>query len=350
MCLRHNSELDPYARLEKRKVDRPRKAVVLSSAVLGPTCPWLIERTMTDIPTNANPEVADVLVYVDEAGDRGLVRNLTPADDDKISVIAALPVPAAMRAAASQLIAPLYARFVAGMPPDAKPHITDAFAPGREAWATIAREVRSDLEGIFRRNGFVIVYAARRFGVARQSFIHFQSVKANAKASASDRYKVSRGNRPSDDRVEDVLVSTLGLLMEEFAAQENHQRVDLMFDEIDASVAARHAADLNRIRTISRLSRTVSGWDTVEQKRVEGRIDFEALADFELDTRRLGQIDVIGKRDPLVFAADVVANGLWRHLKSLDVDAALNATTSLEGWSLGDRVWGAGRASSLDRF
>jgi len=305
---------------------------------------------MTDDPVNEMFQLPDVLVYVDEAGDRGLIRDLTPADDGKISVIAALPVPAASRTAASQLVEPLYARFVAGMPADAKPHITDAFSPGREAWAAIAREVRTELEGVFRRHGFVIVYAARRFGVSRQSFTHFLSVKADANTSVSARYKVTGSNRPSDDRVEDVLVSTLGLQMEEFAEQEDHNRVDLMFDEIDASVAARHAADLKRTRTISRVSRTVRGWDTVDQKRVEGRIEFEAHADFPLDTQRLGEITVIGKDDPLVFAADVVANSLWRHLKTLDAEAALNANTSVEGWSLGDRVWGAGRASSLDRF
>ena len=53
-----------------------------------------------------------------------------------------------------------------------------------------------------------------------------------------------------------------------------------------------------------------------------------------VDATHVGSIVVAGKTDPLVFAADVVANHLWRHLKTASADAPLNDGRALKGWVL----------------
>jgi hypothetical protein len=97
------------------------------------------------IAADPSPPKPDVICFIDEAGDRGYLRNLTAYDDDKISVLCALPVPAEHLDDVRSVVSPLYREFVTAAPPGAKLHITDAFKPGNEAWAAVARDVRRRL-------------------------------------------------------------------------------------------------------------------------------------------------------------------------------------------------------------
>jgi hypothetical protein len=85
----------------------------------------------------------------------------------------------------------------------------------------------------------------------------------------------------------------------------------------------------------------VKGYDLSNKKKVEGKITIEVRgAPFELDAKRIGGFLVEGKDNPFVFAADVVANSLHHHLSKLAC-AKLNAPSSIQGWRLGHRVYGA---------
>jgi hypothetical protein len=260
----------------------------------------------------------------------------------------ALPVPAEHEAVVVELIKPLHDRFVAAAPPGAKHHIADAFTVGNEPWAAVARDVRDELFALMQNIRLVVVYAARRFALARNVFEHSQNIIAQAKAASSGRYRITGAERPSDERIEDNVMSTLLLMLDGFAEQEKRQRVDILFDEIDKPVADRYRDALEVTRSLTRNHHKVAGWDTHEKQRVSGSITMAADAPFRLDSQFVGEIAVVGKSSPLVFAADVVANSLWRHLGTLDDAAWLNDAAAVAGWPLGDLVWGKDAEKNLD--
>jgi hypothetical protein len=297
------------------------------------------------------PAAADLLAYVDEAGHRGMLRNLASDQDDRISVLCALPIPAELNQPAIDLVEPPFRRFVSAAPPNAKLHIADAFLPGNEAWAKVAHEVRDDLFALIHTSQFVVVYVARRFGVARSTFELGDNLAKEAKKAASGRYTVSGADRPSDDRIEDDLVQTMALMLDGFAEQASKQRVDVLFDQIDDGLAMRYTAAFERTRNISGGTHAVKGWDKELKQRVSGSIQTSVeRPEFRLDTAFLGEIIVVGKDNPLVFAADVVANSLWRHLGTLPAEAALNDGAAVANWPLGDRVWGKDAPKNFDSF
>ncbi|WP_156995470.1 hypothetical protein, partial [Elstera litoralis] len=58
------------------------------------------------------------------------------------------------------------------------------------------------------------------------------------------------------------------------------------------------------------------------------------VKDKMVNADRIGEIIVIDKSDPLIFAVDVIANSLLRHLKKLSSDAPLNIDKSVRDWCL----------------
>ncbi len=71
---------------------------------------------------------ADVMCFIDEAGDRGYVRNLRPEQDQRVCVLAALPILAEHVDYARGEVRRAFDRFVLAAPDGAKHHITDAFS------------------------------------------------------------------------------------------------------------------------------------------------------------------------------------------------------------------------------
>lgn len=300
--------------------------------------------------SSVTPPVADLVAYVDEAGEKGYLRELDPTRDDAIGVMCALPIPQQHLAYIQTRIAPLFDRFKNAAPPNAKLHITEAFKAGHEAWRTVAEEVRASLFDLLIEVNCVVLYVARRCAVARRSFETAQHLIEQAKTGLRGPVRIVGANRPSDETIDDNIMSTLGLMLDEFVEQEGMQRVDIRFDQIDAPLAQRYAAQLEETRQISSSQRVVHGWDSQAQQKVAGVITMSAESGFPLDTRHLGNIDVVGKNDPLVFAVDVVVNSLWRHLKTLPPNAPLNDGASVDRWALGDRVWGKDAPKNWDNI
>jgi hypothetical protein len=75
--------------------------------------------------------------YVDEAGARGLLRELKSERDQEISLMCALVFEPGGHAKAIEIFRPGLEAFCQAMPPGAKLHITDAFKPGNEAWGEV---------------------------------------------------------------------------------------------------------------------------------------------------------------------------------------------------------------------
>jgi hypothetical protein len=236
--------------------------------------------------------------YVDEAGARGLVRDLKPERDQHISIMCALVFEPNGHAKAIQTFTPGFEAFRQAMPADAKLHATDAFKPGNEAWGKVAEKVREEFVGHLKTVRPMVVYSARRLKLAREAHSRDRTLIEAAKAAKRSAIKVTGANQPSDARVEDDLVICLSLRLDAFAGDmasqvHNVQQVDLLFDEID--VAERYEALIQRTREISKTVTKVSGWDPAQSKRVEGSIQFTAEAPFRLDTQYIGGIHVMGK-------------------------------------------------------
>ena len=132
----------------------------------------------------------------------------------------------------------------------------------------------------------------------------------------------------------------LALMLDTFAESEGQQSIDIKFDEIEKAVAKRYESALEITRNVSKTTEAVEGWNPDTKGKEHGQIVISASAPFELDSKYLGEITVVGKSDPLIFAVDVVANSLWRHLGRLPPNALLNNATSVVGWEAESLVWG----------
>jgi hypothetical protein len=300
-------------------------------------------------------ETTRIPAYIDEAGARGRVRDLTPARDHEFGLICALVFAPDAHAETVQLFTPGFERFRAVMPAGAKLHITDAFKPGNEKWAEVAREVRTEFIELIQRKHPVIVYAARRLALSRNWHAATDAAMTSAKAARRSKIKLTGADRPSDWRVEDDLITMLALRLDAFGeiAQQAHLNpwIDLFFDETDKEVAERYEAAVARTASITSTVETVAGWDPATNKRVQGSVTMEVKdPPFRIDTQYLGGIYVIGKEHPLVLAADIVTNYLAHHLAQLGPDAPLNAPSSIEGWELAQRVWGVSDDASDDLY
>ena len=172
-----------------------------------------------------------------------------------------------------------------------------------------------------------VIYEARRLAVDRGSYELQENMVSQAKAARRSPIRIP--DRPSRSAVEDHLVLGLALKLDAFCEHAGRQRIDLIFDELDAKVAQRYDDAVNRTRNIGRSTRRVKGWNPQTNSRVEGEISFQADAPFPLHTRFLGELHVAGKLDPLVLATDIVANSLYDHLMTLPASAYLNVRKAL---------------------
>jgi hypothetical protein len=294
-----------------------------------------------------------VPAYVDEAGARGLVRELKPERDHEFGLMCAVLFEPDGHAKAIQDFTPPFEAFRNAMPTGAKLHITDAFKPGNEAWRAGAESVREEYLRLIQTIHPMVIYAALRLRLVRAAHERSEDLQAVAKAARRSPVKIVGENRPSDARIEDDLITSLALRLDAFAedmAGQVHdvKQVDLLFDEID--IAQRYEATIQRTREVSKNITTVKGWDPTQSARVEGAIGFKVDAPFRVDTKFIGGIHVVGKAHPLILAADIVTNHLAHHLRQLPADSPLNAPSSVEGWVLQDRVWGVMDKASEDLF
>ena len=203
----------------------------------------------------------------------------------------------------------------------------------------MAKAVRSDLHGLIRCLQIPVIYEARRLAVERDSYELLENMVSQAKATRRSPIRIP--DRPSRSTVEDHLVLGLALKLDAYCEGAGRQRIDLIFDQLDAKVAQRYDDAVNRTRNIGRSTRRVKGCNPQTNSRIEGENSFQADAPFPLHTRFLGELHVAGKLDPLVLATDIVANSLYDHLMSLPASAYLNRPQSIAGWELQDRVYGA---------
>ena len=281
---------------------------------------------------------ADTLAFVDESGAGGLSSKLTPDRDHELGLVCALLVPASRVQEFRDAFRPGYESFADAMPSGAKLHITDAFASGNESWARVARRVRSEFHGLVHRLGIPLIYEARRLRIDRESHNLLHNIPSPDDSSRNSSPRL-RGH-PSRSRVESHLVLGLSLKLDAFCADYQLHKVDLLFDNLDGKLARLYRDTIERTRKVGNSTHILKSRHPDPALRTEFKLSFESDSPIPLSTRFLGQLRIAGKSDPLVLAADSLANALYDHLTSLPSDAHLNRPSSIEGWDLAHRVYG----------
>lgn len=284
---------------------------------------------------------ADAVAYVDEAGEKGFVRNLTADRDSKIGLLGALVFPLPRIDEFRAAFEPHFERFKnEGGGSLKKLHITEAFRPGNEHLRPMAVEVRSAIFDQVRVKSVPVIYTARRMRLLRKSHALLEELKAQAGSTRRSKH-IAIPNRPSGDRIEGDLIKGLTLLLDTFSIDCCLAQIDVATDDMDLPIAIGLNESMDQTRSISFAQTTVKAFNLNTRKPVTGTITVSVPnSPFELDVKHVGDLVVVGKDDPLVFATDVVVNALNDHLVSLVDAAPLNAPSSVKNWTLEDRVWG----------
>lgn len=279
------------------------------------------------------------IAYVDEAGRFGLVRDITPDDDHLIAVLAAVVFEPEQRERAIHDLTPPFEAFKRAAPLGAKLHITDAFAPGNEEWAAVAREVRETYLSTLACLSCPIIYAARRHRIARwlrDTLDH----AIEAYPAPPSPIRVIGSERPDPERIEDTVMKYLALRLDAYADDHGIGLIDVIFDSTDDGVMRRYQAAVARTKSISSTVHTVHGWHRDDQKRVSATVRSTVSSSVPVDTQFVGKLLVSEKDDPLVLAADIAANSINHHLVKLAADAPLHIPETMQGWTLHHLLWG----------
>lgn len=280
-----------------------------------------------------------LIAYVDEAGCFGLVRDIDPSRDELIGILAAIIFTPEKHREATEALAPYFLAFKEAAPPGAKLHITDAFAPGNEDWAAVATEVRDAYLSTLARLRCPITYAARRHGIAR--FLRdYLDESIEAYPAPPSPIRIVGGERPNPERIEDTIMKYLALRLDAYAEDCDPRPIDLVFDATDSGVMRRYKAAIERTKSISGTTTVTHGWNQDARKQVTATMRTSVSSAFPVDVQFLGELHVSSKDDPIVLAADIVANSINYHLKKLPPDAPLHRLESLASWHLNSLVWG----------
>jgi hypothetical protein len=292
----------------------------------------------------------NAIAFIDEAGEKGLIRNLQEDRDEKIGLLSSLICPTDRIDEFRAAFAPAFDRFKAeGGAQLEKTHITEAFKPGNESLREMAAEVRKEILKVILRENVPIIYCARRMRLLREAGEGIDDLRKRAKESRRATH-IAVPARPSTARVEHDLFTGLVLRLDAFAQDFNLGLIELATDEIDLPVALGIAQSIDETRSLSSSVTTVKAYDLITKKPVQKALTVTVSAPFELDVKHIGKLAVVGKDDPLVFAADVIANSLNEHLLSLSNTSPLNAPSSIKGWAFEARVIGVLEDALEDLF
>jgi hypothetical protein len=171
---------------------------------------------------------ADTVAYVDEAGEKGFVRNLTADRDSEIGLLGALVFPLPQIAEFQAAFEPPFTRFKnEGGERLKKLHITEAFRPGNEDLRPMAVQVRKAIFHQVREKRVPVIYSARRMRVLREGLALLEQPLARLEQLRPNHIAISDFNRPSGERIEQDLVMGLTLLLDSYAIQTGKAKIDV---------------------------------------------------------------------------------------------------------------------------
>ncbi|MDR0319576.1 MAG: hypothetical protein LBH81_02440 [Rickettsiales bacterium] len=281
---------------------------------------------------NLPPKVANV--YIDESGHKGYSHKLSTENEKKISVFAGVVVPAASEKQIMELFRPLFEKFKAGMPTNMKLHITDAFGSEDENVKKLAREVRDGYLEIFKQNQGIVLFGAKRAAIEKRSFDTMKGLLAKSASTINPDLHV---NEPyPKETLEGKAFMSMHGKMEAFAQDFEFDEVVPLLDEIDEGKKEEYEGLMDEFRNINgeKIINTTA-WDKVNKKVIKrgGKISF-SVKGLHHTENRVSDINVVGKDNPLILLADILANYIHNYMIGLPEEASLHAPSSYIGFDL----------------
>lgn len=298
--------------------------------------------TNAQTPTAAPPACQRIILACDESGGKGY------ADQDEkrlgeVGVFAGLMVPEAVLAQASKRLEDVVSPHRVA---DGKLHITDLDIAAQE-------DLRARLfEAIGELRLPCFWYAIHVAGF-HANHLQLEANRAAARQDIANLHPTPRiktgSPRSKPGLLHNALFQGLYSHLVGFIEERNPRPVaiEVRTDRVDAPIAELFRKEAGRLLDLSPGTATVSGYDTVNQKIVHGSITstvtYPASMAIETDVKSL-TINPTGDNDPLVVAADVLANSLchlFHHRSPADLYADLNRPEAVRDHPL---------AKALDAF
>jgi len=289
--------------------------------------------------TNLSPQYANV--YIDESGYKRESKNIPDNCEKKISVFVGVPVPTNIEEEISSLFKPFFDKFKKGIPKGMKLHITDAFACEDVQVKNLAHEVRRGYLDIFKRNEGSVLFGAKRARIEKKTF---DSNQAMQKLSLDSVAKINTNMQMklpySKDTLEGNAFMSLFGKMEAFAEDFNYDLTPLT-DEIDEHKKEEYLNLMNEFRNMNYSEEKINltAWDKINKKVVKssGKITFST--DFPIENR-IQDIKVVGKDNPLILLADILANCIHNYMINLPESAHLHSPSSYIDFDLRSNIYG----------
>jgi len=304
------------------------------------------DMTASEEATARAPATQRVILACDESGAKGY------ADQDEqrpgeVGVFAGLMVPEELLTDASRRLEDAVSTHRAA---DGKLHITDLDAAAQT-------ELRTRIFDVIRELQLPCFWYAIHVAGFRDHHLRLEEIHAQTRHEIATRNPNPRVKRGSARNEPELLHNALfqGLYSNIVAFIEERRpgqvEIEVRTDRIDAPIAELFRKESAELLDDSPRTSTVSGYDTVDKKVVRGSITtsmtYPASMKIETEVTAL-TITPTGDDDPLVVAADVIANSLshlFHQRSSADLYSDLNRPEAVRDHPLADaldsyRNWG----------
>ncbi|GBU25107.1 hypothetical protein R83H12_01746 [Fibrobacteria bacterium R8-3-H12] len=293
------------------------------------------EKRLPELQTGtANVSLQYGNVYIDESGYKSKSKNLSGNCEKKISVFVGVVVPTNKEEEISSFFKPLFDELKKSIPADMKLHITDVFNYDKD----LASKIRDGYLEIFKRERGTVLFGAKRARIEEKTFNTTKKLSSDSAARINPNLRI---NIPySKETLEGKAFESLYGKMEAFAEDYNFNLTPLI-DEISEDKENEYLSLINEFRNInySEEKITLTAWDKIKKQVVEssGKITFSTNLSIE---NRVNDIKVVGKDNPLILLADILANYIHHYMLSLSESEPLHAPSSYIDFDLYNNIYG----------
>ena len=312
-----------------------RRCLSLSRGVKMLSCLWGVPAYKLSVSDQLVRGWETIDAYFDESGYKGYCHNID-LNKHEIGLFSVLLIPAIQRDFFYNTFSVPFEKFKHAT--SGKIHITDAFASQDPQIKDSVIRCREEIFDHILRLQIPIIYEARSTTLAAKSYSRDQKSYNNLKKACDPNLKISE---PYDTTTfQDSLLEGILLKMEAFAKDYYCGSIDIKTDMIDKDFRKKIEATINELKNIMTPKHSkATAYNTKTQELLKGNYTTQIFG-CNINAKHLGSVSVLGKDDPIILAADIVANSLFRHLSTLESCNPLNHPSSIKGWALQKQVYG----------
>ena len=274
----------------------------------------------------------DICYFFDEAGEKGFVREGFTLKD--IGLIAGIVIPSShiseFENSVSKILSELNISDVE------KVHSTELFRDKEN------RKVRDELlDYLSKKEGWLLVYeAVYPLGIYQNK--KRGSEILNKYKPINPRVKISKNKQKI--RIYNYLLEGAIIKLDEICRIENSQNLIMISDRMDQRLQEEAKERLNYLKEKEH-RREVTGFDTVTKEVVSEEIS-SRIEGLDISVKYIDKIEFIDtislKESPMIVTADIIANTLYRHIKSVikstDDILRLHSKKVVKGYILRDKI------------